>query len=346
MKNLLSILGLLGIPVALYVASLAVRGGVTVWGWFGLFIFILIDLGCFWLATYPRRARISLGVGVALLLAFVGLRQMRSFPTANGALYRLPGEGAGSFLARLGEEADLAMMSFVAFSDFGAIRRADASRAQPYLKSAYRRMRQDPDFSPVPSPVLPTMLGMNSPSAFHTLVFNPPPEGRAGRAIILLHGLGGAQKLPCWLLARRMPDALIVCPSVGLRGEWAHDDAQQVFEAAFQYTRSRASAVYVLGMGYGAVGVLHFMSRNMLGHVNGLGLISGFDENYYDGVRRSSLPLLVIRGTEDARTPMIRTEGFANASLVRNVEIAGGAYVFYEAEEAVLEQIDTFCGAH
>jgi len=280
------------------------------------------------------------------LLLFVGLRQMRSFPTASGALYRLPSEAAGSFLGRLGEETDLGMMSFVAFSDFGAIRRSDASRAQPYIKSAYRRMRQDPDFAPVPSPMLPTMLGMNSGDSFHTLVFNPPPEGRAGRSIIFLHGLGGAQKLPCWLLARRMPDALIVCPSAGLRGEWAHESAQQIFEAAFQYARTRSNAVYVLGMGQGAVGVLHFMGRNLLGHMSGLGLISGFDENYFDNVRRSTIPIMIIRGTEDARTPPFRVAGLANAAAVRNFEIPGGAYVFYEAEEAVLEHIDTFCGAH
>ena len=88
------------------------------------------------------------------------------------------------------------------------------------------------------------------------------------------------------------------------------------------------------------------MGRNLLGHMSGLGLISGFDENYFDNVRRSTIPIMIIRGTEDARTPPFRVAGLANAAAVRNFEVPGGAYVFYEAEETVLEHIDTFCGAH
>lgn len=346
MKSFLSILGLLGIPVGIYLASLLARGGGTGWGWFGLLIFMLIDLGLFWLSTYARRSRIALGLGLGLLVLFVGLRQVRSFPTGSGALYRLPGEGAGSFLGRLADEMDLGMMLFVAFGDVGAHYRPDVARAKPYVRSAYRRMRQDPDFAPVPTPMLPTLLGMNSPQSFHTLVFNPPPEGRAGRAIVFLHGLGGAQKLPCWLMARRMPDALIVCPSIGLRGEWAHDEARPVFEAAFQYARIRANAVYIIGHDRGAVGLLHFMNRNVLGHVNGVGMISGFNENYFDAIRRSTIPIMNIRGQSDDRTPRYQVEGLANAHLVRVHELPGGSFVFYESEEAVLEQIDSFCGAH
>lgn len=346
MKSFLSILGLLGIPVGIYLVSLLARGGGTSWGWFGLLIYLLIDLGLFWLSTYPRRAKASLGAGLALLVLFVSLRQMRSFPTSAGALYRLPDQIAGSFLGRLADEMDLGMMTFVAFGDVGATYRPDVSRARSYVRSAYRRMRQDPDFAPIPTPMLPTMLGMNGPRSFHTLVFNPPPEGRAGRSIVFLHGLGGAQKLPCWLLARRMPDALIVCPSVGLRGEWAHEDGRPIFEAAFQYARERSNAVYVIGHDRGAVGLLHFMNRSLLGHASGVGMISGFDENYFDAIRRSTIPILNIRGRDDARTPRYQVEGLSNAHLVRSYELPGGSFVFYESEEAALEQIDAFCGAH
>ena len=346
MKSFLSILGLLGIPVSIYAASLLARGGATGWGWFGLLVFVLIDLGMFWLSTYAQRSRVALGLGFALLLVFVGLRQMRSFPTSSGALYRLPDEVAGSFLGRLADEMDLGMMTFVAFGDVGAHYRPDVGRAKPYIRSAYRRMRQDPDFAPVPTPMLPNLLGMNSPSTFHTLVFNPPPEGRAGRAVVFLHGLGGSQKLPCWLLARRMPDALIVCPSVGLRGEWAHEDARRVFETTMQYVRVRSSAIYVIGHDRGAIGLLHFMNANLVGHVSGVGMISGFDENYFDAIRRSTIPILNIRGQSDDRTPRYQVEGLANAHLVRNFEFPGGGFVLYESEEAVLEHIDNFCGAH
>jgi hypothetical protein len=55
---------------------------------------------------------------------------------------------------------------------------------------------------------------------------------------------------------------------------------------------------------------------------------------------------LNIRGQSDDRTPRYQVEGLANAHLVRNFEFPGGGFVLYESEEAVLEHIDNFCGAH
>jgi pimeloyl-ACP methyl ester carboxylesterase len=207
-------------------------------------------------------------------------------------------------------------------------------------------MRADPDFAPVPSTLAANMLGMTSSRAIETLVFNPPPEGRADRAIIFMHGAGPLFKLPCWMLARRMPDAMIVCPTVGLRGEWAHPDAAATFQAVLSWTRERSSAVYAVGWGTGGHGLLRLLNGNSLGHVSGMVLVSGYDENYFDDVRRSGLPILILHGEQDNRTPAFRVDGLAGIDRVRNLEMPGDYFVFYEQEERVLEEVDSFCGAH
>lgn len=346
MASFLSILGLLGMPVGVYLITLCARGATTPWAWAWMVVYVLFDLGCFWLVGSPRRARIMLGIGAALLAAIVGLRHVKNFPTAMGANVRLPANTAGSWIGKLAEEADLGPMMVTAFGDFGAFRREDVSRARPYMKQDYRRMRADLDFSPVPSTLGANMLGMTSPSAIETLVFNPPPEGRAARAIIYMHGAGPLYKLPCWMLARRMPDAMIVCPTVGLRGEWAHPDAAAAFQTVLSWTRERSSAVYAVGWGTGGHGLLRLLNGNALGHVSGMVLVSGYDENYFDDVRRSGVPILILRGEQDNRTPAFRVDGLAGLDRVRNLEMPGDYFVFYEQEDVVLEEIDSFCGAH
>ena len=81
------------------------------------------------------------------------------------------------------------------------------------------------------------------------------------------------------------------------------------------------------------------------GHVSGFVLLSGFDENYFDAIRRSEIPLLIIRGDQDSRTPPFRVEGVAQLGRIQNVELSAGHYVLYEQEDDVLERIDSFCGA-
>jgi hypothetical protein len=344
--SFLSILGLLGMPVGAYLISLCARGATTPWAWAWMVVYVLFDLGCFWLVGSPRRARILLGLGAALLCVLVGLRHAKSFPTGLGSAVQLPANTPGRWVGRLGEEADLGPMMVTAFGDFGAFRGEDVMHARPYLKQDYRRMRADADFAPVPSTLAANMLGLTSPTSIETLVFNPPAEGRAERAIIFLHGAGPLYKLPCWMLARRMPDAMIVCPSVGLRGEWSHPDSTATFQTVLSWTRERATAVYAIGWGTGGHGLLRLLNGNALGHVSGIVLVSGYDENYFDDVRRSGLPILILRGEQDIRTPAFRVDGLAGLTRVRNLEMPGDYFVFYEQEEVVLEEVDSFCGAH
>ena len=349
MASFLSILALLGMPVGAYLLSLCIRGATTGWAWAWMVAYVLVDLGCFWLVGNPRRARIMLALGLALTAALVGLRHSQSGSTAQGSALRLPAATPGSWVGRLGEEADIGPMMFTAFGDFGAYARDDVPRGRPYVRQAYRRMLGDPDFAPVPSTVTANILGLSSPSASETLVFNASPEAagaRVDRVVIFLHGAGPFFKLPCWMLSRRMPDALVVCPTVGLRGEWAHPDGAETFQAVLSWAHERSAAVYAVGWGAGAEGLLRLLNRNALGHVSGIALVSGYAESYFDDVRRSGIPVLILHGAQDNRTPAFRVEGLAGLDRVRNVEIEGDSFLFYEQEETVLEEIDSFCGAH
>ncbi len=347
MASLLSILGLLGMPVGAYLLSLCIRGATTPWAWGWMVAYVLVDLGLFWLVGEPRRARICLALGLVLAAGLGGLRYTRNVPTPQGAELRLPAGTPGHWAGRLGEEADLGPMLLTAFGDVGAYPGDDVHRGRPFVRQAYRRMRADPDFTTVPSTVAASTLGATSPTSVEALVFNAPAEGaRAERAVIFLHGAGALQKLPCWMLARRMPDAMVVCPTVGLRGEWAHPDGAATFQTVLSWVRERASAVYGIGWGSGGEGLLRLLNGNALGHVSGIVLVSGYAEAYFDDVRRSGIPVLILRGDADARTPAFRVDGLAGVDRVRNVEMAGGTFVFYEQEDAVLEEIDGFCGAH
>jgi pimeloyl-ACP methyl ester carboxylesterase len=340
---LFSILGLLGIPVGVYLLSLCIRAGVSAWGWAWMGLYVLFDYAALYAQSEPRRARVVGGVGLVLLLALVGARHVRSHPTAAGRTILLPSEAPGPWIDRLGDDGDLGMLLFVAMTDFGGIRGEDARRAKPYIRTAYRRLRADTDFATIPSPIPSNLLGRTSETALHTLVLNP--QERAPRAVILLHGTGGSSMLPCWLLARRMPDALIVCPTVGMGGEWFNERGVRAWEHALNYATAHSEGVYAIGMGYGGRGLLHLANQNLLGHVSGFVLLSGFDENYFDQVRRSRVPVLIIRGDADARTPPFRVEGIAGLERVQNVELNAGHFVLYEQEEGVLELIDSFCGA-
>ncbi len=346
MSVLFSILGLLGIPVGVYLASLCARGGVSAWGWTWLLLYVLLDVAAFSAQNNPRRAKITLGISLALLGLLVGLRNSRAHPMPLGTTVMLPSGAPGPWLDRLGEDGDLGMMTFIAMSDFGGIRPEDRRRARAYVRAAWLRMKRDPEYAPIPSPIPSNLLSRTGANNVHTLVLNPPQQGKAARAVIFLHGTGGSSKLPCYLLARRMPDAMIVCPSIGMGGEWANDDGTTAWGHVFAYTRDRAEAVYVIGNGYGGRGLLHLLGANLLGHLSGAVLLSGFDENYYDAARRSSIPLLILRGEEDARTPAFRVEGVANLDRVQNTELPGGHFLLYEQEDIVLETIDGFCGGH
>mgnify|MGYP003336618620 CR=1 FL=1 len=342
MRVVLSILGAVGIPLGAYLVALCARACVSAWAWGWMGLYLVAVYAAYHAHAEPRRAKIAGGLAFALLLLLGVGRHHRVHPMPLGRTVILPGATPGPWVDRLGDDADLGMLLFVALADFGGVSRDDGRRARPYLRAAYRRLRDDPDFARMPSPIPSNLLGLTRGTAVHTLVLNP--KERAPRAVILLPGVGGSSLLTCWLLARRMPDALILCPTVGLGGEWYDARGVEAWEQVLNYATAHSAGVYAIGMGYGARGLLHLANRNLLGHVAGFVLLAGFDENHFDQMRRSQIPVLVIRGGADLRTPPFRVEGLAGLGRVQSVEVPAGHFALYEQEDAVLERIEAFCG--
>lgn len=343
MKGFLSICGLFGLLPGLYALSLLVRAGGSGWMWAWLVVHFALCWGLAWLSSEPSRARFFLGIAAGIFAAIAALRGLRTTPSGSGSLLRWPADEDAPWATRLVDDGDATAMLMVAFTDFGGIRGEDWDRARAAIATHLRGMRRDREFRPIPSIVLGQLLGRNAPDSPLVYVFNPPPAGtRASRAVIYLHGVGGAQKLPCWMLARQMPDAMIVCPAVGLGGEWGNDEGQRVFETAVQRVTERSRATYVLGHQYGARGALYLLDRSFRGHIAGVVLLSGMDESRFEAIRRAAIPLLVVRGNQDTRTPVLRAEGQAGLERVRHLDLDGGNLLFYERSEAILQELDDF----
>ncbi|MBI5517156.1 MAG: alpha/beta hydrolase [Deltaproteobacteria bacterium] len=345
MKGFLSILGLVGLLPGVYLTILTFRSAQTVWAWVWLAIYLLLCIGAFLLQNEPRRARWVGGVGLGLLAAVILLRGLRAGDTYFGRTTTLPAGGTGRWLGRLVEESDLALLGFTAMTDFGVVRKEEALTARPLLRAAYRGMRADPDFRTVPTPLAASILNLSGPGHVEATLINPPAPGeQAERAIVVLHGLGGAVNLPCYLLARQLSNAFVVCPSVGVAADWGLDRGAQVFQEVLTWLTPQTRSVCVVALSAATVGAQRLLARNLLGHVSGAVLISGFNEEEFDAIRRSDIPLLMIRGTTDTRTPRFDLQGqFAHLAHVHALELEGGHYVFLEQQGEVLDQIDQFC---
>jgi hypothetical protein len=344
-KGFLSILGLVGLLPGIYLTILTFRSAQTVWAWVWLVIYLALCVGAFLLQNEPRKARWVGGVGLGLLAAVLLLRGFRAGNNYFGRTATLPGDGTGRWLGRLFEESDLALLGFTALTDLGVVRKEEARAARPLLKAAYRTMRQDPDFQSVPTPLVASLVNLSGPGHIEAVLVNPPPPGeQSERTIVVLHGLGGALNLPCYLLARQLTNAFVVCPSVGVAADWGLDRGARVFEEVLTWVQPRSRSVCVVALSRATLGAQRLLARRMLGHVAGAVLVSGFDEDEFDAIRRSDIPLLLIRGTNDVRTPRFDLQGqFAHLAHVHTLELEGGHYVFLEQQGEVLDQIDQFC---
>ena len=169
----------------------------------------------------------------------------------------------------------------------------------PALQAAYAAM--DEAGETTSSPFLSTYLGRQCPGSFDTLVGEPAGGGPARTAVVFLHGFAGNFAVQGWLVAQAAGKigAVTVCPSVGWRGDWWTEDAQQTVRKTLDYLGARGvKRVYLAGYSNGAVGTCRLAPR-LSSELAGLILISGADPHAAD----AGLPVLAVQGNADQRMP-------------------------------------------
>jgi pimeloyl-ACP methyl ester carboxylesterase len=99
-----------------------------------------------------------------------------------------------------------------------------------------------------------------------------------------------------------------VCPSVSWRGDWWTDQGEATVERMLEYLRQAGiERIYLAGLSNGALGASRLAPR-LNARLAGLILISGADPD----AAATSLPVLIIEGTQDERMPVELTQRYAS----------------------------------
>jgi pimeloyl-ACP methyl ester carboxylesterase len=212
------------------------------------------------------------------------------------------------------------------------------------LRDAYARM--DADVGDVETPAIATYLGLQRPSAFDAVVIDTSRSHHPTSAVIFLHGFAGNFSIYCWQLSKAAAsiDALVVCPSIGPRGDWWSAQGFATVRATLDYVhRAGVRHVYLSGISNGGFGA-GVIGARMPAAFDGLILISGAPIT-----PAPSLPLLVVQGSDDTMMPARIARSYAHSSPAPHayVAIASGHYVFLSHWQKVTAEIGAWlAGQH
>jgi hypothetical protein len=282
----------------------------------------LIALHIGLLGARPRRAL----PGAAALLAVVVLRV--AFASHGVSLTMTSGGGPPRMLARVLDERDVAV--------WGArFRDPERPAVAPALIAGYQELRAYE--GDVPSPVLPTYLGLEGQIATDVLAFDAAAEPMQGdhRATFV----GGSFTLPCWQLARAVATVgfRTRCPALGPKGDWWSADGEAVLRAEVHALRgSGVSRVVLLGLSNGAVGAAR-LAPKMRGEIHALVLVSGATPAAAPGV-----PVLVLQGHVDAMMPAAVGRAYATAHGGTYVELEGGHFALLLQRERAMAELTSW----
>jgi hypothetical protein len=248
-RYLLSLLGfLLALPAVAWLV-LAFLLPITVSGMGYLAGFLLIVAG---LISLPWAARYSFPLVVAgsLFIAFVA--SARLILTGRGEssgirVLSLPEGRQTRWLNTLIDEQDALIFGEAIFHRIGGDTAAEHEGLTSAFRSAYADLRVA--YGIVPSPVLPTYLGLQRPSAFDTVLIVPELGGPTDTAVIFLHGFMGNVTSQCWVIAQAASQmgAVTACPSTEWTGGWWQPGGRAILEATFQYLRDQGVKDFFLG---------------------------------------------------------------------------------------------------
>lgn len=337
-RHLLRVVGVLvAIPLSL-LGLLALFSGAT---WSGVSYSLSLLVVCYGLLTAPSRATRRRGVTRAGVAWLVLTALLRLATAARGETAEMTAGVSSSprLVDRVLDEEDVAVSGARALVATGLLTDPDVRELVPQMKSAYRRMHAEQ--GDLPSPVVATYLGLQSPDASDKLAFDVPRRSveRTG-AVVFLHGYAGGFTLPCWQIARvaaRLGLAT-VCPSVGYRGDWWTADGERTVRATVDALHARGiHRVWLAGLSNGGIGASRLAPR--MGHLfEGMILVSGAAPE----APRTSLPTLVLQGRADSMMPTDVARSYGAGAQSRYVELDAGHFAMLIRSEVADHAIESW----
>lgn len=315
-------LGALGV-VALSHGTLSGSG----WGW------VAVALAAGLCLAAPSRARAAV-----LLVATVTVGCLRGCPDPGRIVVRsMDSSGAlgpAPLLDRLVDERDAALVGSRLLVMSGALRAPELPMLPVVLDDAYGTLENS---TTTFTPIVSALLGLESPMRSTTIVVTAEVETpRLG--LISLHGYGGNWVVQCAAVARAVPEAITLCPSMSISGAWWTPDGEAIVKAALLNLEHRGvHRVVLAGLSNGAVGVSRLVPR-LEPRIDAAILISGVASAAPVPV----VPTLLIQGRTDGlmRTATVLEWARLHAGPTLAVSVLPGThFVLLEHPELVTEAI-------
>jgi dienelactone hydrolase len=337
----IGLIGLVLLVPLLPVLALAVVTPLSRSGAVYLFAALLMAGG---LIAVLRWGRPALWVALAGLLLALGLAGARVARAAQAArreaplrVVVLPNGATTRWVDALVDEQDLLLFGEALMRLLGGVSRREHAGLVPALTAGYAdlRMAQGSLASPVPS----TYLFWQRPRAFDAVVVEPEGERPPRAAVVFLHGFMGNVALQCWEIARaaRPQGLLTVCPSVGWIGDWWLPQGRSTLQATLDYARAQgAQQIYVGGFSNGGAG-LSQMAASLTDEPNVAGLFFIAGVSHGQDLAATSLPVLIIQGTQDERmhAPAAQQAAAAIGAAATYVELDADHFLIVKQAEAV-----------
>lgn len=308
LRYLLLALGiLLSLPV-LGILSVLPGTPITLLGLVYLLSCLLVILGLLFAPLRLSRSFALILTGGILALGAICARI--AFPPSGSHLnmLTLPSNSRPRLLNRVLNERDAVLFGARIGPYFGVITPSERKDLLPAFAQSYKEMSA---YGATPlSPFLATYLNQQRSDGFDAVIAEPNSESTPKTGIIYLHGYGGNFTIQCWLIAKPgfSINALTVCPSTGVNGQWWTPQGQAILQETLTYVHHRGiNRIYLAGLSNGAISASR-LANQLKDQLTGLILISGADPN----ATKTDLPTLVLQGQYDERIPVSMIEQYVS----------------------------------
>jgi pimeloyl-ACP methyl ester carboxylesterase len=291
-----------------------------------LFGCVLLFFGLI-LVPLARRNSVSLMIGGTIIVALVVVIRLIlawQAQTANIKMITLPQGKGARWTSYIIDEQDSLIFGEALFHRIGGDSSAEHQGITSALFADYSEMRSSQQL--VASPFASTYLNLQNPAHFDAVVIEPEIDPLPKFAVVFLHGYMGNVTAQCWEIAQAIKifGAVTICPSTDWTGAWWQPRGQAILQETLKYMRDRGIRKFYLG-GFSNGGLSINRLAPQLKNEEGLAgliFIDGIQEG--ESIRDTSLPVLIIQGTQDERVPV---EGVRQV-----VKVIGDSTTYVELE--------------